>query len=94
MRSAVICNPRIYPVSVSFLRDVIDVQENDYDTVTVTASKVLLRPDGRAAILLTGHRRPTEPYSVAFEVNLQNLAVLRAEIAKAEQFLLALPGRA
>lgn len=69
-------------------------QENDYDTVTVTGSKTILRPDGRAAILLRGHRRATEPYSVAFEVNLQAIGALRADLAKAEQFLLARPGNA
>jgi hypothetical protein len=63
------------------------MQENDYDTVTVLRSKVLLRPDGRAAILLEGHRRANEPYSVAFEVNLYSLAALRLDIAKAETFL-------
>lgn len=63
------------------------MSESDYDTVTVSRSKILLRPDGRAAILLEGHRRASEPYSVAFEITLETIDVLRAELAKAETFL-------
>ena len=46
-----------------------------------------MRPDRRAAILLEGHRHANEPYSIAFEVTLETIAVLRAELAKAEAFL-------
>ena len=65
--------------------------EENYDTLTVTASHLLRRPDKRIAILLVGHRRAHEPYSVAFEVTLETLALLRNEIAKAE-VLLSGPG--
>lgn len=68
--------------------------EADFDTVTVTGSKLLMRPDGRAAILLQGHRRANEPYSVAFEVTVETLPLLRQEIAKAEAFLAQRQGRA
>jgi len=63
------------------------MREADFDTVTVTRSKTLFRPDGRAAILLEGFRRASEPYSVAFEVTLATIPLLRAELARAEQFL-------
>jgi len=66
----------------------------DFDTVTVLNSRVLTRADGRAAILLEGERRPNEPYSVAFEVTLETLAILRKEVAKAEKFLSAPTGTA
>ena len=65
--------------------------EFDYDIVTVTASKLVRRPDMRVAILLTGHRRANEPYSVAFEVTMETLSLLRNEFAKAE-VLLSGPG--
>lgn len=55
---------------------------------------VLMRPDGRAAILLTGAYPTNEPCSVAFEVNLQNIQVLRDDLAKAEAFLSQKSGNA
>ena len=70
------------------------MQEGDYDTITVTQSKLLTRADRRVAILLKGHRRPNEPYLVAFEVTLEVVGILRAELAKAEQFLSGPVGRA
>lgn len=68
--------------------------ESDFDTIIVQRSKLLMRPDGRAAILLEGQGRANKPYSVAFEVNLQNISVLRADLAKAEMFLSAQAGQA
>lgn len=44
--------------------------------------------------MLEGHRLTTEQISVAFEVNLENIAILRVELAKAEAFLSRPPGRA
>lgn len=67
---------------------------NDYLTISVQKSKVLMRPDGRAAILLTGAYPTKEPCSVAFEVNLQNIQVLRDDLAKAEAFLSQKSGNA
>jgi hypothetical protein len=70
------------------------MQEGDYDTVTVTGSKVLLRADQRVSILLRGHRRANELYSVAFEVTLETIPHLRAELEKAQAYLSQQAGRA
>lgn len=68
---------------------------NDIDTVTVLQSRTVARPDGRAAIVLTVQRRPTEPaFQTAFEVTLETLAILRNEIARAEMILTTQTGRA
>lgn len=59
-------------------------------TFTVTGSQSLVRPDGRAAILLmTKERGP-----IAFEVTLQTIPILRKELALAEAALRAAPGNA
>lgn len=59
------------------------MSEETYLTVTVTGSKILRRADGSTAILFRFEKGPP----IAFAVDLQNLAQLRVEIAKAEQFL-------
>jgi hypothetical protein len=61
--------------------------EGTYDPVTITVSRLLIRPDRRAAILLVGHRRANEPYSVALEVTYEMLNILRTEVEKAEKYL-------
>lgn len=66
----------------------------EYDTIRVQSSKVVARADGRAAIVLEGLYPTNEPAAIAFEVTLENLAVLRLAIAKAEQILSASPGQA
>lgn len=71
----------------SYLGDFPNSSEGTYDTVTITTSKLLMCPNRPAAILLTGHRRPNEPYSVAFEVTHEMLSILRTEIEKAERYL-------
>lgn len=71
------------------------MQDGEYSTVVISRSKFLMRHDGKAAILLEGYRPNTsEPYSVAFEVNLEAIAALRQDLAKAEVFLDQRPGRA
>ncbi len=52
-------------------------------TVTVTGSQALGRPDGRIAIRL----ETRELGSIAFEVNAHAIAMLRRELAVAEQML-------
>jgi hypothetical protein len=69
------------------------MSDEKFDTITVLESKTLLRADGRAAILLIGRRCPDERYAIAFEVNLENLGIIRAHIAKIDQFLSAQPGK-
>ena len=57
-------------------------------TFTIKGSQSLARPDGRAAILLeTVERGP-----IAFEVTLQTIPLLRAELARAEAMLLSTGG--
>lgn len=70
------------------------MRDADYDTVKVLRSKVLFRPDHRAAILLEGHRRANEPYSVAFEVDMQAIGILRTELDRAAAFLSGVAGSA
>lgn len=70
------------------------IMESDLDTVVIDASRTVFRPDGLAAIVLTGRYPSREPFEIAFAVSLQTLAILRNEIAKAEAFLLAPHGRA
>lgn len=57
--------------------------ERDVPTVTVIGSNAVARADGRAAIVLeTKERGP-----IAFEVNLQSIAVLRRDLSAAETIL-------
>ncbi|MCP2218508.1 MULTISPECIES: hypothetical protein [Bradyrhizobium] len=52
-------------------------------TLTVTYSETLIRPDGRAAIMLeTRERGP-----IAFEVDLEAIAALRRHLTVAEQHI-------
>jgi len=76
------------------MKRIAPMREADFDTVTVTRSKTLFRPDGRAAILLEGSRPASGPYSVAFEMTLATIPLLRAELDRAEQFLSQRPGTA
>jgi hypothetical protein len=58
-------------------------QEREIWTFTVTGSQALARPDGRAAILLqTAERGP-----IAFEVTLQTIPLIRAELDRVEAAL-------
>jgi hypothetical protein len=66
------------------------MSENEIHTVTVMRSKAVARADGRVAIVLdTKERGP-----IAFEVNLQNIAMLRGELALAETILRQPTGKA
>jgi len=57
------------------------------DTMTVTVSRLLTGPHRQVAILLVGHLRGNEPYSVALEVTHEMLSILRTEVQKAESYL-------
>ena len=61
--------------------------EGAYEIATITGSKLLMRPDRRAAILLVGRRRANEPYSVALEVTNEILIIRRTEVEKAERYV-------
>jgi hypothetical protein len=64
--------------------------EFDFPTVTIQGSQALDRADGRAAmVLLTKERGP-----IAFEVTLETIPLIRAELDKAEAILLRPVGRA
>jgi hypothetical protein len=56
----------------------------------VIGSETVQRADGRAAIVLKTRERG----SIAFEVNLENIAVLQRQLAKAETILRQSHGKA
>jgi hypothetical protein len=61
----------------------------DIVTVSVLGSNAVARPDGRAAIVLKLTNQ-----SIAFEVNLQIIQILRKELDLCEQILRQPSGRA
>lgn len=63
---------------------------DNLNTVTVTASRPLIRPDGRYAIELTTR----EVGTIAFEVNAQALSALRQAISDIETAMKQGIGRA
>lgn len=56
---------------------------SDLQELTVTRSETLIRPDGRAAILIES----LEHAPIAFEVTLQTIVLLRRVLADAEQHI-------
>jgi hypothetical protein len=62
---------------------------NDILTVLVLGSHAVARPDGRAAIVLK-----TTSQSIALEVTLRTIQILRNELNICEQFLRQPSGRA
>ena len=62
--------------------------ESGNETLAMDRCNILLWPDGRAAIRVHGQSGTHEPHWVTLEVNLETLTLLRAELAKAELFLM------
>jgi hypothetical protein len=62
---------------------------NEIPTVIVLGSHAVARPDGRAAIVLK-----TTHQTIAFEVTLETIQILRNELTICEQVLRQRPGHA
>jgi hypothetical protein len=58
-------------------------QSGDYETLTVTGSAPVARPDGAGILLETQERG-----SIVFSINLQGIVALREALATAEQMIL------
>lgn len=65
-------------------------QTQDYVTVNVNGSKPVFRPDGTTALVL----RTLERGAIAFQLDLNAIEIIRADLTKMETFLRQPTGKA